>query len=670
MRAFAAFIILLWSFSDAFAQQVIDSPEADRTALTIYPDDLAMVTEVRKISIPAGQSTLRFLGVSDQIIAQTAVLQSFEGFTLESNFDGDLITRGALLNKSVGSEITVKRLNEETGEITLQTGKIVSAPIQDVVNWRGETTEIEVLGIVLETQDGVEALECAGLAEAIIFSKLPNGLNPKPVLSMNVRSDTAQEAEITLSYLTQGISWEADYRLDVGPSQSGEGPLSGWLTVTNSTAKSFKDVPTSIIAGRLNRQDETKNSSTPQKEFQPSCWTVGSTKWGTRVWPELYQHYYNGYTYGGAVQPAPAMMMRTDADYGDDEIIVTATKRQATVEDFADYKLYRVPKPVTVAALQTKQIAFLDVANAEYERIFKTELYWRDIDVKKKQQPYNSGLYFEIDNSREGNLAKPLPKGNVWIMTERANGQTAYLGEAGVRDMAVDLPVELWMSRSPYVQILPTLKLGAHEGLSGVMVGVDVFNSNPEEITFEFTLDSTNVGLADIQGSSHPHKSDEARPVYKFPVPAENKTPFYLFFEYLSSQHFSYFDVGYIDGTPGDTDVINSTPGLTLKNGGNVEWLAELVDKLEDSDGELEMTATLLEIEEFEDEDDDFERIRETFKFSNKTGVDQIVTFDFYDEVIELEKSSLEPNDPTIPAWKFEIKAGESVTLDVTYRLY
>jgi len=52
MRVLAAFIILLWAFSEASAQQVVNSPAADQTALTIYPDDLAMVTEVRKISIP------------------------------------------------------------------------------------------------------------------------------------------------------------------------------------------------------------------------------------------------------------------------------------------------------------------------------------------------------------------------------------------------------------------------------------------------------------------------------------------------------------------------------------------------------------------------------------------------------------------------------------------
>jgi len=45
--------------------------------LTIYPDNLAMVTEVRRVTLPKGPATIRFLGVSDQIIPQSAVLQEF-----------------------------------------------------------------------------------------------------------------------------------------------------------------------------------------------------------------------------------------------------------------------------------------------------------------------------------------------------------------------------------------------------------------------------------------------------------------------------------------------------------------------------------------------------------------------------------------------------------------
>jgi len=530
-----------------------------------------------------------------------------------------------------------------------------------------------IQGAVLETPDGVEALECAGLAEAVIFSDLPKELNPKPILSMNVEAETASESEVTLSYLTQGIEWEADYRLDMGSGQSGEGPLSGWLTVTNNTAKTFKDVPTAIIAGKLNRDYQTRSNYVPQKRYSPHCWPKGSTKTGVPTGLILYSHE------GRRLVKTPARSVEraayapvaeyTMGGFAEDEIIVTAQKRQATLEDFADYKLYRVPDPVTVAAMQTKQISFLDVPNAEYERVYKTALDWWDIDVEEDREPYNSEKYIEIDNSREGNLAKPLPKGNMWVMTERENGKTAYLGVTDVKDMAVDLPVELRMEESPYVQALPTLKLGEHEGQNGVLVGVDVFNPMPEDIIFEFTLNATNIGVNDIQGSSHSSKMDEARPVYKFPVPSETRTPFYLFFEYLSSQYFSYDDVTYVGDEPGNTDVVYSTPGLFLKNGGGrVEWLEDLVDQIDDREGELKMTATLIEIEEFEDTNTKYEyRARETFKFSNYSDRDQIVTFDFDDWDVDLEKSSMEPDDASLPAWKFEVKKGKSVTLDVTF---
>lgn len=668
MRALAALIILFGFFAQATAQRVIDSPEADRTALTIYPDNLAMVTEVRKINIPAGVSTIRFLGVSDEIIAQTAVLQSFSGFNLESNFDSDVITKGALISKAVGQDIKLRQINPATGQVSIVSGRLRSASnINNIVQ-----------GAVIETAEGLIAYECAGLMEALVFSGLPRSLNPKPVLSMNVVAEAAGEAKITLTYLTEGIEWEADYRLDVLDGQAGKGPLRGWLTIQNNTTKSFKNVPTAVIAGQLNRDYDTESSYVPEKQFSPYCWAKGSTKTGIPAGLTLYQ-YDDGlnelkrnrvsYAYAQAA-PEPVAMY----DYeGDDEIVVTGSRLVAKQENFADYKLYRLPQPITIAALQTKQIAFLGVEDAEYERVYKMELDWWDIKINADQRPSSSEEYIEIDNSKDGNLAKPLPKGNVWVMTRRDNGKTAFLGETDVKDMPVDLPVELDMGYSEIVQVVPTLALADHEGREGVRIGADILNPLPEDIIFEFTLNASNIGLSDIQGSSHAQKADEARPVYKFTVPAESREPFYLFFEYDESHQFFYDDIVYDADEPGDEETEYSTSGFSLKSGGgSVEWLTILAeDKRNRRFDELEMTATLKSVEEFEETDDDnlFEgRVRETFRFKNTTNDTQIVTFDFdADMDVFLEKTNIEPESHDPLFWRFEIRAGKTVKLDITY---
>jgi len=263
--------ILLWAAAlSAAAQTAVDSLNAERTSLTIYPDNLAMVTEVRKVTLPKGHAKIRFLGVSDQIIPQSAILQEFEGLNLERNFDSDVITKGSLMEKAVGETITIRRVNPATGDVSEVAAKLLAAPLEGLYRQNNRRPfEHKVQGAVFEINERVEALECSGLAEAVLYNQLPKGLNPSPVLSLIVESEKAGETEVTISYLTRGLGWEADYRMDM-PSQSREGSLLGWLTLTNGTSKSFRKVPTAIVAGTLNRvRDEYTPELTSIEYLRP-----------------------------------------------------------------------------------------------------------------------------------------------------------------------------------------------------------------------------------------------------------------------------------------------------------------------------------------------------------------------------------------------------------------
>lgn len=515
LAAYLSFLV----FAPAGAQSIVESETADQTWLTIYPDNLAMITERRVINIPQGKSKIRFLGVSDQIVPQTSVLQSFEGITIESNFDGDLISRGALLDRAVGQNLKVRVINPETGKTILKSGKLISAAHQNDV----------VQGIIMETSEGVEALECSGLPESLLFNNLPDGLNAKPVLSMNVDAPMSGEKEVLLSYLSRGIGWEADYRLDVGNNEKGEGPLTGWLTITNNTVKSFKNSPTAIIAGKLNVTGNTKPDIKRQKSFIPGCWTKGTSKKGTQAKPSLYRFIgvpgaakYRGWD--GQLYDSPAMAPQQTVSFSagiEDEIIVTATKRQATLEDFQDYKLYRTPQPVTVAALQTKQISFVNLDNAEYDRVYKFNFYpWQQ--SIPHNAPRSMSVEYQIDNSKDGNLAKPLPKGNFRVMTRRESGKTAFLGEAAVRDLAVDLPVEVPISKSVGVTI-STEKFvrGSDDGMVAILNAI-VMNATNVTINSEIKIDTDDLRYNHLSSDNQNRKTDSAVPTYQMAIAPES----------------------------------------------------------------------------------------------------------------------------------------------------
>ncbi len=658
MRAFIAAISLVLFAAYAVANEVVDSPEADKTYLTIYPQNLAMISEVRRVNVPAGKSTIRFLGVSDEIIAQTAVLQSFEGLSLESNFDSDLITKGALLNKATGKDITIRRINPGNGDVELITGRIVSASnINNVIQ-----------GAILETSDGIEALECSGLGEAVLFSGMPTALNPAPVLSMEVQAEQAGEKEITLSYLSQGISWQADYRLDVSDDREGEGALTGWLTISNNTAKSFKDVPTAIIAGRLNRDYNTRSDYVPQKRFSPYCWPKGSTKTGIPAGYSLYSVSRNGFKEMRSVQYAAApqpLMMEAEAGYADDEIVVTASKRQATQEDFGDYKLYRTPNPITIAAMQTKQIAFLDVKDAVYEQVYKFDLSPRYMDYHvPNQQPVRASVEYEIDNSKEGNLAKPLPRGTFRIMTERENGLVAYLGENQIKDLAVDLPVEVRVSESASVLMLPNVRFGAHNNEFGLQIGADIYNASPDTKLVEMTLTESSLSFDNIDDSSHEAMADEIRPTYRFHVNAEDSERFYLHLSGQTSFFFDYEDLSYDADEVGDTDRIFAEGRFKLNSDGWADWISEFADDYENED--VTLKAELIKLEEIDGSDDHY-LVTERFVFKNDTAADAEVFFELpsAEYFYKLLDTSIAPSSTDPFMWKITVPANDQKTLTI-----
>jgi len=664
MRALLAAILAV-SFCDAsWAQTTVTSEAADKTWLTIYPDNLAMIVERRVIDVPAGQSTIRFMGVSDQIVPQTSVLQSFEGLTLESNFDGDLITRGALLDKAIGETLTVRRMNPKTGEESLLKGRLVSAANRNEV----------VQGIVLETPDGVEALECSGLSEALIFNGLPKGLSAKPVLSMDVDSEVAGEKEIFLSYLSRGIGWEADYRLDVGADQKGEGPLTGWLTVTNKTAKSFKDTPTAIVAGELNMTGNTKPDIKVQKTFTPGCWAAGSTKRGTRVNAALYKY----------IQPTKrGKYTFWDGSSGDDPSMAPARPvvaysmtpepapagyggaRMAEEEELGDYKLYRTPQPVTVAAMQTKQIAFIGIDDAEYEKVHKFDFdFW--VVQMQRALPMPMTVEYELDNSKEGKLGKALPKGNVRLMTQRGNGKTAYLGESTVRNLAVDLPVEIELSSSPSVQVLPKVSTRLDGAGASVMLNADVLNANPFPILAEIEFRDEYLRYIHFSDESQARKADTIIPTYRFAVAAESREKLTLEIPVDIRSSFTHAHIKYLSG-PDQQSYQKSNAARTFEykdEKAPVLWAMGLRDE---NLPMIDISARILN-RSSETDENQIEKsiIEEEIVFENTGDGERIFEFKIQDpNKFELLDASQEPDPNSGLQWTFIVPANGSFKLRV-----
>ena len=103
--------------------------ESDKLSLdiSIYNQNLALVKDVRKVSLEQGVNDIAFEGVAEKIKSETAILYS-DGLTvLEQNYDYDLLTANNIVDKSVGDVVKTVVQNPTTGENIYNKAKIVSA---------------------------------------------------------------------------------------------------------------------------------------------------------------------------------------------------------------------------------------------------------------------------------------------------------------------------------------------------------------------------------------------------------------------------------------------------------------------------------------------------------------------------------------------------------------
>jgi hypothetical protein len=201
-------------------------------AVTIYNQDLALVKDRRTISLPAGEHVLAFREVSAQLRPETALLTGDGLAVLEQNFEFDLLTPRALLEKYVGRQVTVVRTHPTTGEESREQATVLSASD----------------GVVLKLGDRIET----GVPGRLAFADVPENLRDRPTLTMRTRSGTDKPRAVELSYLTAGLGWQADYVAELNPADDAV-DLNGWVTLTNTSGATYHNANLQLVAGDVHR---------------------------------------------------------------------------------------------------------------------------------------------------------------------------------------------------------------------------------------------------------------------------------------------------------------------------------------------------------------------------------------------------------------------------------
>jgi hypothetical protein len=333
---------------------VPDKPPADsnqQLSLTVYNNNLALVQDIRDMDVPAGRTRLEFKEVSASIRPETVALSGKGLSIVEQNFDYDLLTPAKMMEKAVGRQIQIVRTNPGTGARTTETATVLS--VND--------------GVILKVGNRIEVLRDDGIPTRVVFSSIPENLRAQPTLSVTVDAASAGPRQTILSYLTTGLTWRSDYVALFDEKQSTL-RLQGWITLTNSSATTFKDAKVQLVAGDVSFAD-----------------SEGDQSWRTPRNANVRA--------GTAPNDASAL---------------------------ADYYVYDLPLRVTVANSQTKQVGFLDLQGVKAVKTYELA----PDDFSSITTPVHVASILKVSQ-----IAKALPKGTVRIYMRDVTGEPKFIGE-------------------------------------------------------------------------------------------------------------------------------------------------------------------------------------------------------------------------------------------------
>jgi hypothetical protein len=408
----------------AGARTIATSPAPDRVAVTVYRDphrdpsqafDLewldgyALISETRQVTLPAGESELRFEGVAGGIVPQSAIVTGFPEGIVERNHDALLLSPGTLLDRSLGRRVRLRRTSLATGVVREQDA-IVRSGAEGAV--------------VLQTGEGFEALRCTGLRETPVYEEVPPGLSARPTLSVRARSRRPLSATVTLSYLASGFDWQANYIARLAPAGD-RIDLFAWLTLASGDETSFVAADTQAVAGRLNRE-EAEEAPAEGRPLVLSCWPQGSTS----DIPE------EELVVTSPVSVVNSQEVRLTGTVRTEDLINSLPQAFARQEELGDLKLYRIPEPVTVAARSQKQVALFERTGVPVELVYR---YRFSSSLIGGSGPFARVLVTR--NLASHGLGLPLPGGGL-VLFAGGEARAILVGQGDIDDTAVGEEVE------------------------------------------------------------------------------------------------------------------------------------------------------------------------------------------------------------------------------------
>lgn len=422
-------------------------------SISIYNGDVALVQDIRTLTLGNGRVRQDFPDVSAQIRPATVSLTIADAAIVEQNFDYDLLSPSSLMEKAIGETITLIRTNPATGAETRERARVLA------VNG----------GVVLNIDGRIEVLRDDGLPVRAIFDEVPQSLRARPTLSVTLASTRSGSRPATLTYLTGGLRWNADY-VALFDDKSGKIDVQGWVTLQNTSGTTFSNAKTLLVAG-----DVGSSGDTP-----------------------MYA-------------PQPRRMTRTSPG-----------TESASREQLGDFYLYPLAQRTTIADKQTKQVSFLDVKGVTASSGYRFENGW----LASANEARSAQSVLTFANSGAGGLGDALPAGTVRVYVRDASGQPQFTGENAIGHTPQGSTIALPTGDAFDVKVQPVVvtRTRINPNRWRTQMRYRFTNARSRGVTVELVqggLDWSDTRV--IEESRKSERRDAGTAVWEVPVPANGE---------------------------------------------------------------------------------------------------------------------------------------------------
>jgi hypothetical protein len=335
-------------------------------SMTVYNSNIALVRDVRSLSLPTGVFRLKLMDIAATVNPATVHFRSLNEpdklGVLEQNYEYDLLEPAKLLNKYVGREVTLVRSYLDNGTTKREEIKATLLANNNGPVWK--------IGNDIVT---------GGYAESYRFPEVPANLYDRPTLLMSLENSGSRKQQIEASYLAGNLSWNSDYVLTITRDDKAA-DLDGWVTLVNNSGTAFHNARLQLVAGDLNRI-QSAAAPMPMKEM-----AMNKAARADQFAQENFSEYHL-YSLG----------------------------RKTSVED-------KETKQISLLQGSGVPVEKRLVVNGQ-------NFYYHNQQNPGSPLKDNVMVYYKFKNEEKAGLGMPMPAGNVRVYQKDSKGNILFVGE-------------------------------------------------------------------------------------------------------------------------------------------------------------------------------------------------------------------------------------------------